>query len=66
MRKNLTTLITALSLCAALAVPVVCSAQELDAKKPHYIVKDMGTFGGPNSFFFSAPVSESVNNGERS
>jgi probable HAF family extracellular repeat protein len=62
MRKNLTTLITGLSLCAALTVPVVSSAQEPHAKQPHYIVKDMGTFGGPNSFFFSAPVVDSVNN----
>jgi hypothetical protein len=59
MRKNLTTLITGLSLCA-LTLPVVSSAQE--HKQPHYIVKDMGTFGGPNSFFFSSPVVESVNN----
>src|SRR5580658_9369575 len=62
MRKNLTTLfITGLSLCA-LTLPVVSSAQERNTKQPHYIVKDMGTFGGPNSFFFSSPVVESVNN----
>ncbi len=63
MRKNLTTIIIALSLWAALGVPVVSFAQEHNAKKPQYIVKDMGTFGGPNSFFFSAPIVESVNNG---
>ncbi len=62
MRKNLTTLITGLSLCAALTLPVVSSAQEHNTKQPNYIVKDMGTFGGPNSFFFSSPVVESVNN----
>jgi probable HAF family extracellular repeat protein len=62
MSKNLTTLITGLSLCAGLTLPVVSSAQEHNTKQPHYIVKDMGTFGGPNSFFFSSPVVESVNN----
>ena len=62
MRKSLTTLITGLSLCAALTAPVVSLAQEHNAKPSHYVVKDMGTFGGPNSFFFSSPVVESVNN----
>jgi len=62
MRKNLTTLMTGLSLCAALIVPVVSPAQEHNAKPPHYVVKDMGTFGGPQSFFFSSPVVESANN----
>ena len=62
MRKNLTTLITGLSLCAALTAPVLSSAQEHNAKPSHYVVKDMGTFGGPNSFFFSSPIVDSVNN----
>jgi probable HAF family extracellular repeat protein len=61
MRKNLITHITAL-LCAALAVPVASFAQEVKAKPSGYIVKDMGSFGGPNSFYFSAPVVQSVNN----
>jgi len=39
------------------------SAQEQQAK-PHYKLIDLGTFGGPNSFYFSAPVVQSVNNQE--
>jgi probable HAF family extracellular repeat protein len=62
MKKNRAMYITALTLLAALAVPVQLTAQEHNATKPSYIVKDMGTFGGPNSFFFSEPVVESVNN----
>jgi probable HAF family extracellular repeat protein len=46
----------------AVAIPLSVAAQENNAKQPHYTVKDMGTFGGPNSWFFSAPVVDSVNN----
>ncbi len=50
----------------ALAFPVVCSAQESQVQgKPqhhHYKLVDLGTFGGPNSFYFSSPVVQSVNN----
>jgi probable HAF family extracellular repeat protein len=62
MKAKKMTCISAVVVLAALAVPVISSAQEPDAKQPHYLVKDMGTFGGPNSFFFSAPVVQSVNN----
>jgi probable HAF family extracellular repeat protein len=64
MRKNLTALIVSLSLCAALAVPVRLAAQEQKEDKNehhHYKLIDMGTFGGPNSFF-SNPDSRAINN----
>jgi len=58
--------ITAVSLFAALAIPAPVIAQEnADANHPHprYKVIEIGTFGGPNSFFGSgAPIEESVNN----
>jgi probable HAF family extracellular repeat protein len=69
VRKNLSALITSLSLCAALAIPLGLaaqgrpSAQQPAGEHPRYRVVDIGTFGGPNSFFFSSPVVESVNNG---
>ena len=56
--------ITAVSLFAALAIPAPVIAEENAHGKhahPHYKLRDMGTFGGPNSYFFSAPVVESVN-----
>lgn len=62
MKARNMTCITTVVLLAVLTTPAPSSAQEHKAKRPHYIVKDVGTFGGPNSFFFSAPVMESVNN----
>jgi probable HAF family extracellular repeat protein len=59
VRKNLTTLITSLSLCAALALPIASSAQEQQKKKAgvhHYKLFDMGTLGGPNSFLIGPGV----------
>jgi probable HAF family extracellular repeat protein len=44
-------------LLAVLALPL-----QLAAQNTRYKLVDMGTFGGPNSFFFSSPVVESVNN----
>jgi probable HAF family extracellular repeat protein len=53
--KNLTTLIASLSLFAALALPVGLCAQsgEGQSKHKHHRFKliDMGTFGGPQSYF---------------
>lgn len=49
-------------LLAALG-PLQSFAQPGATKRPHYRVKDVGTFGGPNSFFGSGqPILESVNN----
>jgi len=52
MRKKLSSFITAVSACAALALPVVSIAQEPKEEKKehhHYKLVDIGTFGGPNS-----------------
>ena len=54
--------VTVITLCAAMALPFVSSAQEQKAQHHHYKLIDLGTFGGPNSYYFSAPVVESVNN----
>lgn len=62
MNSETRTRFIAVALLCALTIPTVSSAQEHNAKEPHYMVKDLGTFGGPNSFFFSAPVVESVSN----
>jgi len=51
MKVKKMTYIAAAVLLAVLTIPTVSSAQELNAKQPHYVVKDLGTFGGPNSFF---------------
>jgi probable HAF family extracellular repeat protein len=51
---------------AAIALPVRSAAQEQqgrNAEKPRYKLFDLGTFGGPGSFYASAPVVQSVNNG---
>lgn len=63
MKAKRVACIAAVGLLAVLTISNGSSAQELNAKQPHYVVKDLGTFGGPNSFFFSAPVVASVNNG---
>ena len=52
MRKNLSALLIALSLCVALALPVAVAAQDIaaqnhKAKYHHYQLIDVGTFGGP-------------------
>jgi probable HAF family extracellular repeat protein len=55
MRKSMSSLIASLSLCAALALPVVSFAQEQKEQKEekkehhHYKLIDLGTLGGPSS-----------------
>jgi hypothetical protein len=56
--------VTAIALSAALVVSAPSVAQDKADRNhnhPHYKLIDMGTFGGPNSYFFSEPVVESVN-----
>ena len=63
MKSRILTCITAITLFAALAMPVQLAAQE-DAgqvRKPkhhHYKLIDIGTFGGPNSFFNDLSLSD--------
>jgi probable HAF family extracellular repeat protein len=53
MKKRLGTRIAAL--LSLLAVPALLAAQEHPAKHSRYILKDLGTFGGPNSFLGFTP-----------
>ncbi len=53
MKSRTLTLITAMTLCAALAAPVWLAAQDNrdhNDKHRHYKLIDMETFGGPGSF----------------
>ncbi len=66
MRKDLTRFVASLSLCAALAMPIVSSAQDTSTQnqKPkhhHYKLVDLGTLGGPTSNL-SAPGFQILNN----
>lgn len=51
MKNNLAICISALTLVAALTVPVQLTAQEHNEKHAHYKLIDLGTFGGPASSF---------------
>jgi probable HAF family extracellular repeat protein len=63
VKKNVTMLITSVSLCAALALPVRPqgnATQPHSAPHHHYKLVDMGTRGGPNSFS-TFPLSLDIN-----
>ena len=62
MKFNRKTIAVTSILIAALAITVRLTAQEPNQKHGKYKVVDIGTFGGPNSFYFSEPVVQSVNN----
>jgi probable HAF family extracellular repeat protein len=63
MKSKIFRFTTALSLLAALGVPVQLAAQEQQDKKEHHHYKlvDIGTLGGPTSFL-SGPSLQTVNN----
>jgi probable HAF family extracellular repeat protein len=61
-KSKMFAIIIAMALFATLANPVWLGAQEHKANQPHYIVKDLGPLGRPNSFFFTQPIVQSVNN----
>src|SRR5712664_3397541 len=50
MKKSLLLSVSICSLCAALAMPVVLSAQQQKVTHPHYKLIDLGTLGGPHSY----------------
>jgi len=58
---SLITNIIAMSLFAAMAMPLASSAQEEKKEHHHYKLVDIGTLGGPNSFF-SGPELPILNN----
>jgi probable HAF family extracellular repeat protein len=58
MNSRVLKCMTAVMLFAVLALPA-----QLGAQSTRYKLIDLGTFGGPNSYFFSEPVVASVNNG---
>jgi probable HAF family extracellular repeat protein len=50
------------SLLAVLVAPAGLAAQKQPVERPRYVLVDLGTLGGPSSFFFSQPVMKSVSN----
>ena len=62
MKSKTWTRIIALVLFAALALPLVSSAQEQKAEHHHYKLIDVGTFGGPDTNFITQGVGAQVLN----
>jgi probable HAF family extracellular repeat protein len=52
VKTNVIVAIAGLALFFGLPTPYPLLAQEGEAKHHHYVVVDMGTFGGPNSFVY--------------
>lgn len=62
MKKNRSAYFVTMALFAALAIPVGAAPNSQPHQAHHYQLVDLGTFGGPNSFYYSEPVQRSVNN----
>jgi len=60
MKANSTTLAVMLGLLAPLVAPILLTAQNIEshAQHHHYKVVDMGTFGGPSSYFNSLNLTD--------
>lgn len=62
VRNKLNSLLASMGLSAALSLSVVSAAQEEKKEHRHYKLVDIGTLGGPNSFF-SGPGLPVLNRG---
>ncbi len=65
MKKNLSMHITALTLLATPVIPLGLRAQDSQNYPPathHYVLADIGTFGGPDVSLAVSPIAQIVNN----
>ena len=68
MKLKVFTSVTAAVIFAALSIPVRMTGQEQQDQREHrarhhrYVLKDLGTFGGPNSYVSTTPLEELLTN----